>query len=389
MKVKEPGARFGAAIAPLRRVRRRRNGILAADETDSMKRRDLLLAAGAAWLPGAVAQTAPPPIADMHSHYGLISRRLDDSGFAEELRSERVALVAWKLVADIKWLRVTPTGIEQRSEPAPGELAAHFEQTLRRMRAYLDAQRIVTVLTPADVDAALAGEPRVVLASEGADFLEGRIEALDAAVVRGLRHLQFVHYIRSPVGDFQTQAPTHGGLSAMGRELVAACNQRGVLVDLAHLTGAAVEQALEIAQRPLVWSHGFVDGDGGHWQDPYGYLKRRLSLALARKIAAAGGVVGLWGLGLSRPGPPWPVAAGDTRAYAREVVKLIDAIGPDHVAFGSDIEGVGPNWVLNRYSHLRSVVEHLQGMKLDAATLAKVASGNYARVLRQALQPTR
>ncbi len=325
----------------------------------------------------------------MHSHFGLITRKLDGPGLTDALRNERVALMAWKLVADVRWLRVTPVGIEQRSEPAPGELAAYFAQRLASMKAHLAEHRIATVLSAADVDAALAGEPRVVLASEGADFLEGRVEALDAAVAQGLRHLQLVHYIRTPVGDLQTQAPTHDGLSAMGRELVAACNARGVLVDLAHCSATAVDHALAASRQPMVWSHGFVDDRGGHWQDPYGYLKRRLSLAHARKIAAAGGVIGLWGLGLSRPGPPWPVAAGDTRAYAREVMRLVERLGADHVAFGSDIEGVGPNYVLNDYAHLRKVVGHLRDLRMDEATLAKVAHGNYARVLRQALSAAR
>jgi len=358
---------------------------------DARRRRVLQWASLCTALPfqGLNAQTTKPspvPLADMHTHFGMITRKLESSGLAEELRSERVALIAWKMIADGRWIRRTAHGIEQVSEPAPGELSAFFDQGFARMKAYLAANQLKTVLTPADVDAALAGEPHVVLACEGADFLEGRVERLDHAVAQGLRHLQLVHYIRTPVGDFQTKPPVHNGLSAMGRELVAACNARGVLVDLAHCTAPAVEQALEISKAPMVWSHGWVDADGGNWQDPYGYLKRRLSLNLAKKIAAQGGVIGLWALGLSRPGFDWTVAPGNTGSYAREIVRLIERVGPDHAAFGTDIEGVGPNWAVNRYSHLRSVVEHLQDMKVDARTIEKVAYGNYARVLKQALK---
>lgn len=352
------------------------------------------------WIAGSAAlmalpargQPAPAPLlGDMHSHFGLISRRdLDASGFADELRDEKVALVGWKLVADGPWLRVTSTGIEQAREPAPGELADYFARRLQAMRGYLARQRIDIVQAPADVDAALAGgAPRVVLSSEGADFLEGDVSRLAGAVGQGLRQLQLVHYIRTPVGDFQTVAPVHGGLSTMGRELVVACNAQGVLVDLAHCTGDAVDHALAASKRPMVWSHGFVDGDGGDWRDPYGFLKRRLSLAHAKRIAAAGGVIGLWALGLSRPGPPWPVGGGDRRGYARELVRLVGLLGADHVGIGTDIEGLGPNWAVNRYSHLRSVVEHLRDLGLDATAAEKVAVGNYARVLREALAPVR
>ena len=201
--------------------------------------------------------------------------------------------------------------------------------------------------------------------------------------------LQLVHYLRTPVGDFQTASPVHQGLSAMGRQLVEACNDQRILVDLAHCTGASVDQALTIAKAPVVWSHGWVGGAGGQWQDTYGYQRRRLSLEHARKIAARGGVVGVWALGLTRPAPAgsgdWSVGRGDTRGYAREVAALVDQLGADHVGLGTDIEGLGPGWAVDDYSGLRDVVDHLQALKLPASTIERVAFGNYARVLKAVL----
>lgn len=354
-----------------------------------ISRRKLLFAASAL-VAGApfygYAKDARVPISDMHSHYGMSSRRMGDSGLAQEMREQGVALVAWKLVADARWIRSTDKGIVQVSEPVPGELARYFNAALDRMGAYLTAQKLKVVLSKADVDACIAGESGVVLASEGADFLEGRIENLDAAYAKGLRHLQLVHYMRTPVGDFQTTEPVHNGLSLMGQQLVEKCGAQGVLVDLAHCTAAGVDQALAIAKVPVIWSHGWVDGDGGDWRDPYGHMKRRLSLAHAKKIAAGGGVVGLWGLGFSRPGPGWAVGLGDTLGYAKEIASLVGKIGADHVAFGSDIEGLGTSWAINNYTHLRSVVDHLHDMKLGSSVIERVAYGNYARVLKSAMK---
>lgn len=359
-----------------------------------LHRRALLAAALAALAARTRAAGPRVPLADMHSHYGLLQRKLDSSSLAEELREQTVALMAWKLVADQRWLRAGATGIVQAAEPRPGELSEHFEGQLSRMKAYLARHGLRPVLVPADVDAALAGGgPGVVLASEGADFLEGRVDALAAAVAQGLRQLQLVHYIRNPIGDFQTEAPVHQGLSETGRRLVEACQAQGVLVDLAHGTADVVEQALQVAKAPMVWSHGWVDKSGGHWQDALGYMRRRLSLEHARKIAAAGGVVGLWGLGLAAPAPRvamgdggWTVGRGDTRALAREVAALVQRIGADHVALGSDIEGMGAGWALNQYGHVRSVIERLQDEGLSADAVERVAYRNYARVLKAALK---
>lgn len=355
-------------------------------------RRALFCAAAASLLPAARA-AEPVPLADMHSHFGMISRFLPSAPLGEQMRRHRVALVAWKLVADGRWIRGSSAGIEQSREPAPGELRAFFDQSLGRMREKAAADGLRIVLGAADVDACVAGEPGVVLASEGADFLEGRIDGLSSAYERGLRHLQLVHYIATPVGDAQTREPRHQGLSAFGRELVVACQQRGLLVDLAHCGSEAVEQALALAKAPFVWSHGWVAETPGSWADSPGWRARRLSVAQARRIGEAGGVVGLWGLGLQRPDPPgslgrdgWTVGGGDRHAYARELAALVERIGADHVAIGSDIEGVGRFWSVNDYGHLREVVELLEAMKLPAATIEKLAWRNYARVLKAALK---
>jgi membrane dipeptidase len=353
-----------------------------------VQRRQLLQALGALAIAPRFAQAQQPvPIADMHSHFGMILRRNAlESGLADDMRRNRVALMAWKLVADGAWIREGNFGIEQVSEPAAGEISKRFYRILDLMLAYIARHKLKIVLTPADVDACVAGDAGIVLAAEGADFLEGRVENLNAAYDKGLRHLQLVHYIRTPVGDFQTVAPTHGGLSDMGKRLVEACNAKGILVDLAHATGQGVDQALEIAKAPTVWSHSWVDAQGGSYRDQYGYLKRRLSLAHAKKIAAGGGVIGLWAFGLSRPNELYPISARDTRAYARELVKLVGMIGADHVAFGTDIEGVGQNWTVNEYGHVRTVIQHLEEMKVPASTIERVAYANYAGVLKAVLR---
>jgi membrane dipeptidase len=366
-------------------------------KTRGLTRRALLSAALPTLALGPLAARGADsrvPIADMHSHFGIITRpTLSSAEFADELRAQRVALIARSLPSDFRWVRAGVAGIEQDREPLPGELSAFFHERLVRMKAFIERSGLRPVLTRADVDACVAGDSGVVLASEGADFLEGRVEDLGAFHAQGLRHVQFVHFIRNPISDFQTVPPVHNGLSDAGKRLVEACNEQGILVDLAHCTWPAVEQALEVAAKPLLWSHGWVDQTEGRWQDGAGYLQRRLSLPQARKIADRGGVVGLWGLAVDKPGPSrtpgqgnWTVSRGDTRGYAREIANLVNWLGADHVGIGTDIEGVGTSWSVNDYSHVRSVVDALQDLKLPESAIEQVAGGNYARVLKAALK---
>jgi membrane dipeptidase len=50
-------------------------------------------------------------------------------------------------------------------------------------------------LTAADLEAAhAAGQPAIVVDIEGLDFLEMKLERLEEAHQRGVRHAQLVHY---------------------------------------------------------------------------------------------------------------------------------------------------------------------------------------------------
>ena len=68
------------------------------------------------------------------------------------------------------------------------------------------------MLTPDDVDSALKGQPHVVLAVEGASFVDADPSQIKRAYDLGVRHLQLVHYIKNPLSDFQTEKPEHDGL---------------------------------------------------------------------------------------------------------------------------------------------------------------------------------
>ena len=67
-------------------------------------------------------------------------------------------------------------------------------------------------------------------------------------------------------------------------------------------------------------------------------------------------------------------------------VNLVNWLGAEHVGIGTDIEGVGTNWSVNDYAHVRSVVDALQNLKLPERAIEQVAGGNHARVLKAALK---
>jgi membrane dipeptidase len=327
------------------------------------------------------AQHKGPFLADMHSHYGQFLPRLFGLDLAEHMAKTGTTLLAWSVTDDHRWISRGPRGWQQHRQPEPGELWESFVKRLADYEVKLKGWNMERALTAADVDAALAGKPKVLLATEAANFLEGKPERVAQAHSWGIRHMQMVHFIQSPLGDHQTAAPKHGGITALGREVVAECKRHGIVVDLAHSTPDFVDGAQEASDAAMVWSHSWISAQGGHWQDPT-YIARSLSLATARKIAARGGAVGLWSVRVSGD-PLYTVTS--VRSFADEVMRMCDLIGPAHVAFGTDMEGAGPGPILSNYVDLRDVADNLAQRGLNESTLHGVFIGNYARIVKQAM----
>jgi membrane dipeptidase len=328
------------------------------------------------------AQGRTPYLADMHSHYGMFLPRLFGLDLKKHMQDTGTMLLAWAIVDDQRWIGRSGGSLGQLSTPAEGELWSFFQKRLTERTAQLQGWGIPMARTAADVDAALAGAPHVLLATEAANFLEGDITRLATAHAAGVRHLQLVHYIQSPIGDHQTAEPRHGGLSAFGKQVVAECRRLGLVVDLAHGTPALVDAALDVSDAAMVWSHSWIRTQGGTWQD-VGYIARSLSAAQARKIAGRGGAVGLWTVRVNRD-PHYPVYG--VRTFADEMMRMCDLIGPEHVAFGTDMEGAGPGPILSNYVDLREVADNLAQRGLSEAQLEGLFIGNYAAIVKRSIQ---
>lgn len=331
------------------------------------------------------AQTPALAVADMHSHYGMFLPRLFGLDLKAHLERTGTMLLAWSATDDHRWIRSTNSGWQQSRVPEPGELWQSFQGRMAGYLRQLEQWALPKALVAADVDAALAGQPHVVLATEGANFLEGDVSRVAVAHQWGVRHLQLLHFIQSPLGDHQTAQPRHGGLTPLGAQVVTECARLGIVVDLAHGTASYVDGVLDAAPAVPVWSHSWISPQGGNWSEP-GYIARSLSPASARAIARRGGAVGLWSVRV-RFDPAYP--AHSVGGYADEIVRMCDLIGPRHVAFGTDMEGAGPGPLLSSYVDLRDVADRLMQRGMAEADLRNVLAGNYARILKQSMNGAR
>jgi len=339
----------------------------------------------------AAAFASPPPVraegraviplGDMHAHLFFIGPRpASRYPIGRNMASGGATLVAWSVVGDLPWIRSSSGRLRQAAEPKPRAASDWFDRELARVKAHLAEQKLKIVRSPDDVDRALDGDPHVVLSVEGASFLDDGMAGLERAYEAGVRHLQLVHYVRNSIGDFQTEAPQHQGLTSFGRQVVRDCNRLGILVDLAHCTSASVRQALAISRVPTVWSHSSVVPAGKPDWKMLPWRARQLGLDDARAIAAAGGVVGLWSLRSD--------VGGTVQSFGDRMIEMAGWLGDDHVAFGTDMNAIA-NAPISDYARLRSALDHMADRGVDETRLRKVAIGNYARVLKAAMSARR
>ena len=305
---------------------------------------------------------------DVHSHggaTGVISAGAPNGDLARGMRAGRVAIVCLADVPDQPLLRRDAQNVLRAvRQPAAGELYQFHLDRLAWMDELVAGHGIRRALTVEDLRAA-HGQPAIIVDIEGLDFLEGKLERLEESYQRGVRTMQLVHYTPNDIGDFQTGAVVHNGLTPFGAEVIRACYRLGVLVDVAHATEATVRQAARIATKPLLLSHTALRGSKA--QGPTPLAERQITPDHARAIAETGGSIGIWHFFASPVG------------YVDGLKEMVDVVGVDHVSIGSDhLGGVGV--FKEGYDAFTQVVDAMLRGGFTPAEAAKIVGGNYLRI---------
>ena len=214
------------------------------------------------------------------------------------------------------------------------------------------------------------GDPALVLAVEGCDFLEGDLDRLDALEARGVRSIQLTHYLVNETGDIQTAPPVHGGLTPFGAEAVRRMNRLGIIVDVAHCSEATVAGVVKATTKPILCSHANLK-EPGH---PDGDHPRYLSPEYARMVVETGGVIGAWIAVLWQEKLPGMI---------RHLFRLIDAVGIDHVGIGTDLPAGAAKTEMPNFSRHAEIAAALRARGMTEAEVAKICSGNWLRVFSE------
>jgi membrane dipeptidase len=311
---------------------------------------------------------------DVHSHAGktgIISKAPPSGDLADAMRAGSLAVACLADVPDWPVLgRSAEGGLTAIRAPESGELYRYHLDRLTWMDELVIQHGVRRALCTADLEVAhKAGQPAIIADVEGLDFLEMKLERLEEAHRRGIRHVQLVHYTRNDIGDFQTGAVTHQGLTGFGAEVIRACDRLGFVCDVAHATEDMTKQAVKVATKPLLLSHTALLGSRAMGPTPL--TGRQVSPDYARAIAETAGSVGIWHFfpSLDR--------------YVDGLKEMAEIVGPDHVSIGTDqFDSRGCLEDYTRWVHL--IAAMLRG-GFTAEEAGKIAGGNYMRIFRAAV----
>ena len=265
----------------------------------------------------------------------------------------------------------------------------------------------------ADIEASFkAKRIASLIGMEGGHSIGSSLAVLRRMYDAGARYMTITHTKNTPWADSATDAPKHGGLAPFGTEVIREMNRLGMLVDLSHVSEATMNDALDIAKAPVIFSHSGARGIDGH--------PRNVSDSVLARLKSNGGIVMAvflpdyvsetvrsWEgaqkaeearLNYIDIGDPsaakaayqtWKAANPRPHATLAQVADHIDHIrrvaGIDHVGIGGDFDGM--NSVvdgLEDVSTYPALFTELARRGYTQADLEKIASRNIIRVLRAA-----
>lgn len=271
----------------------------------------------------------------------------------------------------------TPKPVEKEiAQEITSELTALLYQLEKNAGGQLKVVRSAGELAKCLEDGVLAA----ILHFEGAEAIEPDLSNLAAYYEKGLRSIGITWSRPNAFGfgvpfKFPHSPDTGPGLTDAGIELVRECNRLGILVDLAHLNEKGFWDVARISDAPLVTTHSGVFA--------LCQSTRNLTDKQLKAIGDSGGIVGInFHVGFLREDGQ-DVSDTPLTEIVRHVNYVVDKIGIDHVALGSDFDGAKMPADLGDAAGLPKLMDALRTAGFDSVDLRKIANENWQRVLAQ------
>ncbi|MCM2457767.1 membrane dipeptidase [Rhizobium sp. CG4] len=277
-------------------------------------------------------------------------------------------------------------GLDANGDLPRVELHSAIDQTISQAallgRIEAQSEGAFTICrTAADIRKAMEkGSFAAVFHIEGIEAAGPDLDIVHVLHAAGLRTLGpvwsrpniFAHGVPFRFGHDPDIGP---GLTDAGRDLIRLCNRLKIMVDLSHMNDAGFRDIAKISDAPLVASHSNAFAVCPHSRNATDW---QLSA-----IRETGGLIGLnFGVKFLHPeGKADPNM--DISVMVRHIDYLVEHVGIDHVALGSDFDGTLISQKIGDATGLPRLLTALRDAGYDEESLVKIAHGNWIALLER------
>lgn len=282
-------------------------------------------------------------------------------------------------------LTINDTGYEVRMASAlPHAEARTFTKSVMTLMKHVEQQSDGMFCIVTNLDELVAAQKSksvaAVLHFEGAEAIAEDLKDLKEYYDAGLRSVGLVWSRPNAFGEgvpfkFPLSPDTGPGLTEAGKALVRACNEMGILVDLAHINEKGFWDVAALTTKPLVVTHTAVH--------PLCPSTRNLTDKQIDAVGASGGMVGVYfeAANLRRDAAPKPETP--LSVLVEHITYLIQRIGIDHVGLGSDFDGAVMMNDLSDVTGIPKLLDVLRHAGLSEQDLDKLAGKNWMRIFKE------
>ncbi|XP_063951321.1 dipeptidase 1-like [Lytechinus pictus] len=239
-------------------------------------------------------------------------------------------------------------------------------------------------------DAFENGKIASLIGVEGGHNIDNSFAVLRAFYDLGTRYMTITHSCNTPWADnwkedFEPE-DQHNGLSEFGKDVIREMNRLGMLIDLSHVSVDTMNDALDVTEAPVIFSHTSAYALCNHY--------RNAPDSILTRVKENKGIVMVNFYTLYINCPPNNVTADPAYATLAQVADHMDHIkevcGWECVGFGSDYDGIdtAPEG-LEDVTTFPALVTELIQRQWTEEEIKGALGNNFLRVFEEAEQVSR
>lgn len=212
-----------------------------------------------------------------------------------------------------------------------------------------------------------------ILTIENGTAISGNLQNIEKLYNKGIRMMGIVW---NDDNDLACGAHTINdtGLTELGKQYVKELQKQKIIIDVSHASKKTFYDVLKNTEVPIIASHSCVQKICNH--------PRNLDDDQIKQIAKRNGVIGICFCK--------SFLTNNETVSVKNIIEHIDYIanlvGIDHIAFGSDFDGLEPEHILPDLAGVGDfgkIIDGLKNIGYSELDIRKISCGNFIRVFQK------